>query len=118
MTEIQELEIEGNIQQQEFESMASFMFNSLAVHRVYKNSAILEKKEELLEELISFFNKYLALKFTGSLKHKLEIISFIEKLTIQKELIELQTGKLNINNIKAAAKRMEKKSQSAFGPVK
>lgn len=113
MTQIQELELESKIHQGEFENITMLMFNSIAVHRTYKSAAVLEKKEELLDELISFFNKYLTMKFTGSLKHKMEIINFIEKLTSQKELIEIQAGRLNMKDIKAAAKHHGKKSQSA-----
>ncbi len=47
-------------------------------------------------------------------KEKLELINFIDKMNIQKELLELQKEETNISQIETAGKRLGKKSQSAF----
>ena len=47
-------------------------------------------------------------------KNKLELINFLDKLNTQKELLELAKGQTNITDIRKAAKRLGKKSQSAF----
>ena len=47
-------------------------------------------------------------------KKKLEFINFIDKLNLQKELLDLQKGITNIDDIKKSAQRFGRKSQSAF----
>ena len=110
MTAIQEMELSSRIDEAEFNGLSEILFHSVSVNRQYKSQSAIAKKEELIEDLVLFLNKYLALKVTASSKQKSQIVNLIYKLTMQKELIELQTGKLNIQGIKAAAKRMGKKS--------
>jgi len=45
---------------------------------------------------------------------KLQLIKVISKLNMQKELLELAGGKINLDDIEMAGKRLGKKSQSAF----
>ncbi|MES2701695.1 MAG: hypothetical protein V4649_03600 [Bacteroidota bacterium] len=115
MTFVERMEEMSRIDEEAFDSFSDILFHSVSLNRQYKNHSSLIKKEELVGELISFLNKYLALKVTASTRDKAQILTLIHKLTMQKELIEIQSGKLNIADIKAAAKRMGKKSQSAFG---
>jgi hypothetical protein len=56
----------------------------------------------------------LELQLGDSRETKLEFINFLDKLNMQKELLELEKGETKISDIKAAAKRLERKSQSAF----
>jgi len=118
MTALQQMEISSRIGEEEFDSLSEILFHSVSLNREYKSQSAISKKEELIQDLVLFLNKYLALKVTASSKQKLQIITLIHKLTMQKELIELQTGKLNMKDIKAASKTFGKKAQSAVGNVK
>ena len=115
MTALQKMEVTSMIEEDEFDSLTEILFHSVSMNRQYKSQSAILKKEELIENLISFLNKSLALKVTAAPKHKLQIINLICKLTQQKELIQIQTGKLNLEHIKAAAITMGKKTQWAVG---
>lgn len=54
------------------------------------------------------------LKNSKNAKDKLALMHFIDKLIMQKELLELQAGITNLADIQIAAQRLGKKSQSTF----
>ncbi|WP_293298849.1 hypothetical protein [Pedobacter sp. UBA4863] len=54
------------------------------------------------------------LNFTGSKENKSALIKFISKLNLQKELLELASGEIKIQDLQKASQRLGKKSQSAF----
>ena len=114
MTAIEKLERQNNIQEQEFDSIMSNVFQSFLIKKDYKSGTYLGKKEELLSYFTQFLEKYLELQFTNSKKDKLELINFIDKINMQRELLELQRNEIDISQIRIAGRRLGKKSQSAF----
>lgn len=113
-TVIDKLEQENKIEEQDFDNVARLVFHSFQINRNYRSHNFIEKKEELLNHFSQFLEKYLELQFLSSKKDKLDLINFIDKMNMQKELLELQKGETNISQIKKAAQRLGKKSQSAF----
>jgi AAA+ ATPase superfamily predicted ATPase len=47
-------------------------------------------------------------------EERLKIMDIIDELKIQKELLEIEAGTIKLADIKKAARRLGKKSQSAF----
>jgi hypothetical protein len=68
---------------------------------------------DLISSFVKLMDKYLELKVIDK-KNRIEIINFIDKLNLQKELLDLQKGVSNMKDIKVAAHRLGRKSQSAF----
>jgi hypothetical protein len=114
MNAIEKITKRNSIDETEFESMSKLMFQSFQINKQYKSESYLTKKEELINSFTQFLEKYLELHFLNSKKEKLEIINFIDKMNMQKELLELQRGDIKISDIQIAANRLGKKSQSAF----
>ena len=114
MTAIERLEKQNNIQEEEFDNVMSNVFQSFLVKKFYKSGNYLDKKEELLNYFTQFLEKYLKLQFINSKKDKVDLINFIDKINMQRELVELQRNEIDISQIKIAGKRLGKKSQSAF----
>ncbi len=113
-TVLDRLEKENKIEMHEFDNVARLVFHSFQIHRNYRSHNFIEKKEELLNHFGQFLEKFLELQFLSSKKDKLELINFIDKMNMQKELLELQKGETNISQIRKAAQRLGAKSQSAF----
>ena len=113
---LDKLEKENRIDQQDFDRVAKLVYHSFLINieTNYKSNIILDKKEELLVSFSQFLEKYLELQFLNSKKDKLELINFIDKMNMQKELLELQKNETNISQIQEAGQRLGKKSQSAF----
>ncbi|MNL21775.1 hypothetical protein D3C87_1430800 [compost metagenome] len=69
------------------------------------------------EELIDSFSGIIELIINNNFSNKKEelfLISVLDKLNLKKEILELALGETNIKDIKAAGKRLGKKSQSGF----
>jgi len=114
MTTLQALKDDNHISDEELHEITKFILNSFIVRGQYKNEAYVAKKESLISSFTEFIEQYLALHFTGTRERKLQLIKFISKLNMQKELLELASGATNLDDIKKAGKRLGKKSQSAF----
>jgi hypothetical protein len=115
MTVIEKIEKQNNIEEQEFDHiMSKLVFQSFLVNKSYKSHNFLDKKEELIIHFTQFLEKYLNLQFISSKKDKLDLINFIDKMNMQRELLELQRNETDISQIQLAGKRLGKKSQSAF----
>lgn len=113
-TIIENLEQKNTIDEQDLDKISKLVFHSFLINRNYKSHNFLDKKEELLIQFTQFLEKYLELQFLSSKKDKLELINFIDKMNMQKELLELQKNETNILNIKTAGQSLGRKSQSAF----
>lgn len=46
--------------------------------------------------------------------NKAKLIKFLARLDLQKDLLEVEKGRIKMTDIKAAGKRLGKKAQSAF----
>lgn len=114
MTTIQKIEELNKIDQNELSSLTKIIYESIILRRKYKSAAVLDKKEELLDNFSSLIEKYLELNFIKDKEKKLELIDFIDKLNMQRELLELAKGEIDEKTLKIASGRLGRKSQSAF----
>ncbi|ANI88841.1 hypothetical protein A9P82_05780 [Arachidicoccus ginsenosidimutans] len=105
---------ENIIEEDEFDNAMSNVFHAISINRTYKSEVHIEKKDELLVDLTQLLKKYLTLQLGISKKDKLDFIKLIDKMNLQRELLELQRNELNISQIRIAGKRLGKKAQSAF----
>lgn len=113
-TTLSEIRTQNEIDEKEFGEMTKIMYGSFLIKKANKDKAILEKQTILISLFTEMLNKYLEFQMLSDKKRKIELINFIDKLNLQKELLELQKGITNIDNIKEAAQRFGRKSQSAF----
>jgi hypothetical protein len=113
MTAVKQIEDLNKIKEDEFEDISKLIFESFLIKKEYKSSSLVEKKEELISLFSGFLEKYIELHFANA-QDKLQVIRFIDKLNMQRELLELKKGETRISDIKLAAQRLGKKSQSAF----
>lgn len=114
MTTIEKYENENALKAHDFDAFSKLMFQSFLINRNSTDNEILNKKEELISSLTTFLEKFLELKFADSKQDTLKLIDLIDKMNIQKELVELQKNQINLTEIEAAAQSLGKKSQSAF----
>ncbi|MBS1532785.1 MAG: hypothetical protein JSU01_20955 [Bacteroidetes bacterium] len=114
MTTVEKIEDLNQIGQEEFYNVVKMLYNSFLINRKYSSSSYVIKKEKLIDSFSLFLEQYLELQFVSSKQSKLDLINFIDKLNMQKELLEIASGEANMNDIKIAAQRLGKKSQSAF----
>jgi transcription initiation factor TFIIIB Brf1 subunit/transcription initiation factor TFIIB len=114
MTTIKEIKKQNKISASEFDSISKIVLDSFLLDVETKDISQFQKKKELLDIYKSFISKYLELKFVHSKEEKLTIIRFLDKLNLQKELLDLSEGLINLSDIKSAAKSLGRKSQSAF----
>lgn len=114
MTAIQEIQDKNKIEKHDIDNLSNIVFDSISVKGSYKTTTQLEKKEKLIDAFSSFVEQLMELRLTSSKQSKLELINFIDKLNMQKELLELEKGETTIADIQTAANRLGKKAQSAF----
>lgn len=114
MIAIQEIQDKNKIEKHDIDNLSNIVFDSILVKGSYKNTTQLKKKEKLIEAFSVFVEQLMELRLTSSKQNKLELINFIDKLNMQKELLELEKGETNISDIQTAANRLGKKAQSAF----
>lgn len=114
MTILEKYENENTLEEQDFDKVSKLMFQSFLIKGNYKNQNFLDKKEELISYFTQFLEKFLELQFLNSKKDKLHIINFIDKMNIQKELVELRKNETTLEEIEKAGKSLGRKSQSAF----
>lgn len=111
---IAEIRNQNEIQENEFEEMTKLMFDSFLIKKSRKDKSILDKQTYLISLFTDILKKYIELQMLSDRKRKLDVINFIDKLNLQKELLDLQKGVTKITDIKEAAQRFGGKSQSSF----
>lgn len=114
MTAIQEIRDKNKIEKQDFDTLSNIVFDSILIKGSYKTAIQLEKKEKLIDAFSSFIEQLVELRLASSKQNKLELINFIDKLNMQKELLELEKGETKMDDIQTAANRLGKKAQSSF----
>ena len=114
MTTLQAVKEYSQINDEELHEITKIMFDSFVIHGSYKSSSFVSKKEIMISLFTDLIEQYLKLNFSGSRDRKLQLINFISKLNMQKELLELASKEANLEDIQIAAERLGRKSQSAF----
>ena len=102
------------VEKEDITLMSYLLYESISIKRAYKSEHIVDSKEEILNIFTSLFEKVLTERSLLSKKDKINVIHFIDKLNTQKENLEIIKGNILTKDIKAASKRLGKKSQSAF----
>lgn len=113
MTLAEEIDKINRISETDVKDLATILLHSF---RFSKNDATdsLKHQDSILSDFIIFLEKYLDENVLDQ-QDKLVVVKILDKINIQKELIELKRQGLSIEDFKIAAERLGKKSQSAFG---
>ena len=104
---------QNEIQENEFEEVAKLIYNSFLIKKSRKDKTTLEKQTYLISLFTEMLNKYVELQKLTDKKRKLKVINFIDKLNLQKELLDLQKGVTKISDIKETAQRFGRKAQTS-----
>jgi len=112
MATLQSIKDLNQINDEELHNIAQIMLDSFVVKD--NNESVISKKEIIITSFANFMEQYLKLHFIGSKERKAQLIKFISKLKMQKELLEIASGEISLDDIQMAGKRLSKKSQSAF----
>lgn len=108
--DIQELNI---IKQDEIAAISRILFNSFAIVEEKETKLEIDKKEESLNAFYVYL-KSLIDNYQRK-EEKFLIIKILDRLTLQKELLELTKEKMSFLDVKMAAQRLGRKAQSSFG---
>lgn len=103
----------NKVVEEEFNSLSLKIFQSFLVTKTHKIKTI-EDKDALIDSFIDFLNKYIETDLVKNNKDRLSFLNLIDKLILQKELLQLRRKELSMTDIKKAGARLGKKSQSAF----
>lgn len=94
--------------------LVTSLFDLTDINCVYKSRSTLEKKEEIVDELISLLEKSLELNVIRNKPAKLEIFETLDKLHFRKEVLDLLKNNIDLNKLKEAGTNLGRKSQSGF----
>jgi hypothetical protein len=82
-----------------------------------KGPTALVIKENLLDRYIEFLNYYIT-EETLPREKKIYWINFLDKLTLQREILAIEKGELDLKAIQKASLHLGKKMQSSFSDPK
>lgn len=114
MTAIQEIRDKNQIERHDIDNLSSIVFDSILLKGSSKSTSQLKKKEKLIDVFSNFIEQLIELRLISSKGNNLELINFIDKLNMQRELLELEKGETTISDTQTAAGHLGKKAQSAF----
>lgn len=103
------------IKEEDFGSITDLVYHSLIIKSDYKTTSKLNKKEELIDLFKMFLERYLKFDIINSKDRKIEIINFIDKLNLQKDLYEIEKNRITKKELSIVSERFGRKAQSAFG---
>jgi len=113
MTALEKYEVENKIDEKEFDHVMSNVFHSLTFHSSYTRVTLLDKKDEMLDQFAQLLETFIDLKFSTPKIQKLNIINFIDKVNMQRELLEVKRNEITVSQLRTASKRFGKKAQSS-----
>ena len=114
MTAIKTIEKINKINDDEFLQVNNKVFQFFIVDNKNQKSATLEKKDELLAFYADLLKKCLEMNLPESKQDKLTFINFIDKLNMQRKLLEVMLDKKKATQLQMVSKRFGRKAQSAF----
>jgi hypothetical protein len=100
----------NKIRERELKNVSSTILRSFMFSKNHR-AKVLEDKGTLINDFIEFLSRYIESNIIADDKQRTYILNLIDKLTLQKELLQSRKDELNI---KEAGLRLGKKSQSAF----
>jgi hypothetical protein len=109
MTLIEEIENTCRISHSDVDHLLTVLIRSISGA---KNNSF-ERQNRMISELILFLEKYLGEEILN-MKDKVMVVKILDKIQLQREVIEMKLKGLSIEDLKVAAERLGKKSQSAF----
>ncbi len=114
----EKFEVDG-LNMEDIKGVIKLISTSKEFNSAFHTSEFLEEKIEITDSLVKFLESYMAFlsvssKSTVFKEKKLEILRLIGKLKMESELIKLKSGQQSLSKLKASAKNLEKKAQSAF----
>jgi hypothetical protein len=113
MTFIEEIENTRHISHADVDNLATILIRSISGTKNNSPESF-EHQNRIISQLILFLEKYLGEEILN-LEDKLVVIKILDKIQLQREVIEMKLKGLSIEDLKVAAERLGKKSQSAFG---
>lgn len=113
MTLVEEIEHTCHISHADVDNLATILIRSISGMKNNSPESF-EHQNWIISEFISFLKKYLDEEILNT-EDKLVVVKILDKIQLKKEVIEMKLKGLSIEELKVAAERLGKKSQSAFG---
>jgi hypothetical protein len=104
----------AHIKQTEIQSIASIMFETLAIHQSDSQDALLEKLEAL-KSFKLFLITHIHFNKLSDKKAKLQYVEFIDKLNQQIEDLEKLSGQITQEELNNISKSFSKKTDFPVG---
>ena len=114
MITIENIDQVNAIDESDLSKISEVLFESLSLKRIYKNEAVVNYNEYVIDTIANLFKKMLIQDTTMAKEAKLNVINLLDKLKTQKENLEFIKLNISASDIQQASKRLSKKSQSAF----
>jgi hypothetical protein len=114
MITIDNLDSINAIKEDDLSKINTALFESFYINNISIKESLVDYKEDIIETFSELLKKMLFKNLEMSKESKLNIINFLDKLSTQKENLEMIKSKTSISDIQEASKRLSKKSQSAF----
>ncbi len=111
---LNDINTKNEIEESEFSKMTKHVYGSFLLNQRKSKKSDLDKQIILISLFSQMLEKYLELQMLNDKQLKIEFINFIDKLNLQKELLDLQKGKTELRKIRTASRNLGRKAQSAF----
>jgi hypothetical protein len=92
----------------------SVLLDALCIKNIHSNDSVFSYKEDLINTFSELIKKILFQSPDISDDSTLTVINLLQKINMQKEILEMIKSKASAEDLIIASERLSKKSQSAF----
>lgn len=102
------------ISQQDFGQFASWLYGSVVISPK-DDSSMYQKKEQRLDFLIAFIKDYYDRTEWESDEEEAECLDFLAKVQLQREILQIMSGKIKLSDVESAMRSFALKSKYPVG---
>lgn len=111
---LENIEQSNPISQQEFGQLADWLYGSVTISRK-DSAATYQKKEQRLDFLLAFLNEYYEEHVWESDEAEGNFLDFYAKVKLQKEILQIVSGQINLHDVQSAIQSFALKSKYPIG---
>ena len=108
------IEQRSEISQQDFGQFANWLYGSVTI-APKGDAALYQKKEQMLDALIAFIKDYYERTEWASDDDEADCLDFLAKVQLQREILQIVSGKLKLKDIELASKSFALKTKYPVG---
>jgi hypothetical protein len=111
---LENIEQRSEISQQEFGQLANWLYGSVSISR-NESAATYQKKEQRLDFLLAFLQDYYEEHEWKSDEEEGNFFDFYAKVKLQKEILQIVSGKIKLKDVQLARQSFALKSKYPVG---